>query len=130
MNQSGQAALTFPGTPAAAAQSREFVREMLAVWDADDLTNVAELLTTELVTNAIRHAMTDAHVQLTWSAPTLRIAVRDGAHAAPVIVETPDANGGFGLRLILELAHSFGVEQQPDGKVVWCQLTDGDGKNA
>jgi anti-sigma regulatory factor (Ser/Thr protein kinase) len=118
-----QAAATFPDTPAAVAQSRQFVRDMLVVWDADDLTDIAELLTSELVTNAIRHAMTNVDLHLAWSPPTLRIAVHDQAHAAPVMVETPDEHGGFGLHLITALAHTLGVEHQPDGKTVWCQIT-------
>jgi anti-sigma regulatory factor (Ser/Thr protein kinase) len=95
---------------------------MLALWDADDLTDVAELLTTELVTNAVLHAMTDAHLQLEWSPPRVHISVRDGTHDLPVIVDTPHESGGYGMRLIAALATAFGVEQQPDGKVVWCQL--------
>jgi anti-sigma regulatory factor (Ser/Thr protein kinase) len=117
----------FPSHPSAPARSRKFVREMLARWDADDVTGTAELVTTELVTNAICHAMTDAHVQLTWASPLLRIAVGDGSRVPPVMVERPDENGGHGLHLVSALAQSFGVEQHADGKVVWCEVVHRDG---
>lgn len=117
-----EAAATFPAEPGAVTQCRHFVRDMLAGWHAEDLSNDAELLTTELVANAVRHATSAARVQLTWSNPTLHIAVHDGTHAPPVLVEQPDEHGGYGLRLIASIAESFGVEQQDDGKVVWCDL--------
>ena len=116
-----EAAATFPAEPVAVTECRHFVRDMLAVWQAQDLSSDAELLTSELVANAVRHAMSDAHVQLTWSDPTLRIAVHDGTHAPPVLVEEPDEHG-YGLRLIASIAEAFGIEQQDDGKVVWCEL--------
>jgi anti-sigma regulatory factor (Ser/Thr protein kinase) len=106
----------------AVTESRHFVREILHSWNVRDLSADAELVTTELLANAIRHANSAAHVCLAWSPPTLCIRVRDQTHAPPVLIETPGEDGGYGLRLIGAIADSFGTDQQRDGKIVWCHL--------
>src|SRR2546421_9555497 len=91
-----QASQEFEPTASAARLSRVFVRELLAVWNADELTEVAELVTSELVTNVVRHASTVVAVDVSWDDPTLRVEVRDGSSILPVMRDVPGAHGGYG----------------------------------
>ena len=116
---------TFEPTLHAPAASRRFVREMLEVWDADDLAETAELLTTELVTNVVRHAVGGIGVELEWDEPTLRVEVRDGSSILPAVQELPGAHGGYGLHLVAGLVREWGVSATDDGKAVWFTLDRG-----
>jgi anti-sigma regulatory factor (Ser/Thr protein kinase) len=116
---------TFEPTLGAPALSRRFVREMLEVWHADDLLDTAELLTTELVTNVVRHAVGGIGIELVWEEPTLRIEVSDGSAILPAMREMPGADGGYGLRLVEALVREWGVDATADGKSVWFTLARG-----
>jgi len=95
---------------------------MLEVWHADELAETAELLTTELVTNVVRHAVGGVGVELEWHDPTLRVEVRDGSSILPAVQEFPGAHGGYGLRLVEALVRDWGVSATDDGKAVWFTL--------
>lgn len=83
---------------------------------------VAELLTSELVTNAVKHAATPLLVNLTFDTFTVRVEIIDTGNEMPALVEIPDT-GGYGLRIVDRLASRWGVEQVPDaGKNVWFEL--------
>ena len=116
---------TFEPTESAAGASRRFIREMLDLWDADDLVETAELLTTELVTNVVRHAVGGVGVELEWEDPTLRVEVRDGSSILPAMQDFPGAHGGYGLRLVEALVRDWGVTATGDGKAVWFTLERG-----
>jgi anti-sigma regulatory factor (Ser/Thr protein kinase) len=98
------------------------LREFLDACDADDLAPTAELLTTELVTNVVRHAVTPLTVDLAWNDPTLRVEVRDGSSIVPAVSELPAVNAGYGLHLVRNLARDWGVNTSDDGKAVWILL--------
>ncbi|WP_308296114.1 ATP-binding protein [Streptomyces sp. ISL-96] len=92
-------------------------------------TDVAELLTTELVTNALVHTEHDAEVTATVAASRLRVEVRDFV-ARPPQPRTPPADEGThgrGLLLVQALADAWGVRAQGVGKVVWFELDMGGG---
>jgi hypothetical protein len=92
---------------------------MLTLWNADDLTEVAELLTAELVTNVVCHAVTAFDVELSWDEPTLRVEVRDGSTVLPAIGDMPSGEGGRGLRIVSALARQWGARRVGEGKTVW-----------
>jgi anti-sigma regulatory factor (Ser/Thr protein kinase) len=107
---------------ASPAQARTLVRQMLQVWDADGECEVAELLTSELVTNAVRHAATEILLRVEVDDARVRIEVSDTSAEMPRIRAKPDV-GGYGLRIVDELATRWGVEAVPDnGKTVWFEL--------
>ena len=116
---------TFEPTTSAPALTRHFVREMLEVWQADDLADTAELLTTELVTNVVRHAVGGIGVELEWTESTLRVEVSDGSSILPAMREFPGADGGYGLRLVEALVSEWGVDATTEGKAVWFTLARG-----
>src|SRR2546423_15714986 len=66
------ASTSFEPTREAPRRSREFLRNMLHLWHADDLSEVAEIVTGELVANVVLHAVTAFVVDMTWDDPELR----------------------------------------------------------
>ena len=107
--------------PVSPAQARAIVRRTLGLWDGDGV-RVAELLTSELVTNAVRHAATKIVLRVALEANTVRVEVSDLDTAMPALREAPDI-GGYGLRIVDRLAARWGVVVIPDGgKTVWFEL--------
>ncbi|MGW0548803.1 ATP-binding protein [Streptomyces altiplanensis] len=94
-----------------------------------DCTDVAELLTTELVTNALVHTEHDAEVTATVAASRLRVEVRDLAARHPQlhVPIADDGTHGRGLFLVQALADAWGVRVHGVGKVVWFELDLGGG---
>jgi anti-sigma regulatory factor (Ser/Thr protein kinase) len=119
--------------PTAAAPGH--ARAALAAWLARErrgdasFAEVAVLLVSELVTNAIRHGTSagDGTVRLTAKAAPqgVRIAVQDGGTNGEVRRRTDrrdDDPGGFGLELVATLASDWGVERDDQGTTVWLEL--------
>ncbi len=96
--------------PAAAAQARRHVRAAITARHIPVDPDTAALLTSELVTNAIRHEPGPA-ITLAISCPPgqLRIDIHDTAPALPAPAGAPpDAEAGRGLMLVAALAVSWG----------------------
>ncbi|MFF0446721.1 ATP-binding protein [Streptomyces sp. NPDC004609] len=109
---------------------RHGLRELLDHWAGRDTADVAELLASELVTNALIHTDHGAVVTATVASTTLRVEVRDFMEGLPdrpaVTAEQPDTLDvhGRGLALVQSLADSWGVRTQSAGKVVWFELNN------
>jgi anti-sigma regulatory factor (Ser/Thr protein kinase) len=80
------------------------------------------LVTSELATNAVRHAATPFEVVLDFSGGHVRVEVRDGSPAVPGSGEPDHGATGRGLAVVDRLASSWGIEVTERGKVVWAQL--------
>jgi acetamidase/formamidase len=80
-----------------------------------ELTDAAQLVLTELVTNVYQHAPGPAEVTVCEGEDWLRIAVSDVCH-------TPPRGHRYGLGLVAALAHRWGVEVHDEGKTVWAEL--------
>ena len=115
-------------TPTAAAAARRLVRDTLWSWELGppdgELSEQAQLLADELVTNAVVHAQTDMQLRLELGGGLLHIAVRDLDRRLPrLLPDDPQAEGGRGLRLVKWVATAWGAQPDPDGgKLVWCTL--------
>lgn len=122
----GEARLPLRPIPASAATARQFVEETLGAWGCDDFLDAARLLVSELVTNAVLHARTDFELALRVLRTGVRVEVRDGSNAAPVVRRYEDeAMTGRGLSLVDELSARWGVEKLAGGgKVVWFELDE------
>ncbi|MFJ2111807.1 MULTISPECIES: ATP-binding protein [unclassified Streptomyces] len=112
---------------AAVPEVRHALREMLRHWEERDSAEVAELLMSELVTNALVHTETGAVVTATVADSHLRVEVRDFVAALPhrLLPDRPapdDATHGRGLALVRSLADDWGIRARPVGKVVWFEL--------
>jgi anti-sigma regulatory factor (Ser/Thr protein kinase) len=110
--------------PAAAAEARGQVRAAIFTWDLPVDPSVAMLLTSELVTNAIRHEAGEAvTLAISCSRGQLRVDVHDTSRSVPVLVDAPaDAETGRGLMLVATLSAEWGYDRTPMGKAVYFTL--------
>jgi len=110
--------------PAAAAEARRQVRAAICAWDLPVDPDVAVLLTSELVTNAIRHEVTGiVMLAITCSCGQLRVDVHDTSRSWPMLVDAPaDAEVGRGLMLVSTLSAEWGFYRTPAGKAVYFTL--------
>lgn len=119
-----------PPTLKAASTARAMVAEAVRGWRLDHLRQPAELVTTELVTNAIRHAQTTFDISLIRFEHSIRVAVRDESPEPPAPTAGPDhdedllASGGRGLRLVEAFATHWGYVTAPGEKVVWACIAE------
>ncbi|MGW2817464.1 ATP-binding protein [Streptomyces sp. NPDC001415] len=108
----------------AVREIRRALRELLGTSRHSGATDVAELLTSELVTNALVHTDHGAVVTATVGEAGLRVEVRDfvAALPTPCIPSADDGTHGRGLLLVQALADAWGVQEHGMGKVVWFEL--------
>jgi anti-sigma regulatory factor (Ser/Thr protein kinase) len=109
-----------PPHPASVGRARRFVAEQLATLGLDDPLGDAELVTSELVTNAVIHARTDITVAVLTDPEGARVTVADGSQVMPgPRLATAASRDGRGLTLVDHFAPAWGVERTATGKVVW-----------
>ena len=110
--------------PAAAAEARHQVRDAIASWQVPVDQDAALLLTSELVTNAVRHEAGQAVMLLiTCAGGQLRIDVHDTSRSLPAVADVPaDAETGRGLLLVETLSDEWGFYRTPAGKAVYFML--------
>ena len=110
--------------PAAAAEARGQVRAAIRAWDIPVDPDVAVLLASELVTNAIGHEPGDTvMLAISCSFGQLRVDVHDASRTLPVLVDAPvDAEAGRGLMLVATLSATWGMYRTPAGKAVYFTL--------
>jgi anti-sigma regulatory factor (Ser/Thr protein kinase) len=120
--------MTLHPEPSAPSQSRDFTTEVCAEWELGRVASLAELVASELVTNAVMHARTEIGMALRLSGDTLSVAVRD---FDPRPMSRPESNGfgaptdehGRGLLLLDAMADAWGSTPTADGKVVWANIS-------
>ncbi len=116
--------LELPGVPESARCARQLVTAALAAWSATELGDVAELLVSELVANAVRHTgCTRIAVSANRQTTSVWVGVRDSSGALPCrTVPACEAESGYGLGLVESLSSRWGVAWAPFGKWVWFEL--------
>jgi anti-sigma regulatory factor (Ser/Thr protein kinase) len=121
-----------PRHPKSARRARELLREFLGAADGAELIiPAAELVATELVSNAVKHAGEPRgrliQVRLEALETGLRIEVHDASREMPVLrPRAPgDSESGLGLHVVQSLATSWGFARREYGigKVVWALVT-------
>jgi anti-sigma regulatory factor (Ser/Thr protein kinase) len=127
-----ETSVTFPGLPAIVPSARRFVRGILAGSPrADDM----ELITAELVSNAIRHTPSGrdggeftltVHTEPGWA----RVEVSDagtsewtGPRDASDEEEEEEEEYGRGLAIVAALADKLGHDVRSSGQTVWAEVT-------
>jgi PAS domain S-box-containing protein len=107
--------------PAIVSDARRATTRQLNAWGLDELAFTTELVVSELVTNAIRHATGPIRLRLVL-ARTLICEVFDGGATAPHLrhPRTTD-EGGRGLFLIAQFTQRWGTRFLPEGKVIWAE---------
>lgn len=105
---------------------RHGLRELLRRCGSQSSADVAELLTSELVTNALIHTDRGAVVTAGVGPAGLRVEVRDFTDGQPEPYRaTDESTHGRGLALVQALADAWGVRTHEVGKSVWFELEGG-----
>lgn len=103
--------------------ARRFVRDVLREQPRETV-EAAELMTSELATNSMRHAHSDFELAIHCSQRDIRIEVSDSGQGQPTPRSpTPHERSGRGLRIVQELADTWGTVPSTNGKMVWFTLS-------
>lgn len=119
--------ILLPGERQSVAVGRHWVVRTAAARGAVGMTNqVLELLSSELLANAVLHGPNETGVglQLVVTDNVARVSVSDGAESSPVVMRTdPSALNGRGMAIVEAMSSRWGVELHEDGgKTVWFEL--------
>jgi anti-sigma regulatory factor (Ser/Thr protein kinase) len=114
-----------PATTASPGVARRFVAAALRRWNTDAPTvEAAQLLVSELVTNAIVHTTSDVRLAVSRRRGMLRVEVSDRDDGMPRMRTVgPETVGGRGLGIVDGLADTWGTETRREGKAVWFELS-------
>ena len=116
------ATLSLTGDHALVRHARRFTRRTLAGWGLDQLGDLTELLTSELITNALLHAGSPTQLRI-FRNRYLTVEVADlDTHAPRPRRALEGDEGGRGMHLVDELAHRWGSRSTETGKVVWFEV--------
>ena len=120
---------TLPREPRSVGRAREYARGQLLSWDLEPLVDTAELLVSELVTNALRYGEGEIRLRLLLDR-TLVCEVWDSGLVQPRRRRARDTDeGGRGLQLVGLLSAAWGSRRTHRGKTVWFELALPDGEN-
>ncbi|WP_374777493.1 PAS domain-containing SpoIIE family protein phosphatase/ATP-binding protein [Streptomyces sp. NBC_01310] len=107
--------------PAIVGDARHLALDQLTAWDLDELAFSTELIVSELVTNAIRHAGGPVRLRLI-RADTLTCEVSDSSNTQPRMRRARNSEeGGRGLYIVAQLSHRWGSRYTVAGKTVWSE---------
>ncbi|MFE7761405.1 SpoIIE family protein phosphatase [Streptomyces sp. NPDC057438] len=110
-----------PADPARVSEVRAAAQRQMADWGLGEAAFAAELMLSELVTNAIRHGTGPIRVRLLHDR-SLICEVSDTSSTAPHLRRAATTDeGGRGLFLVAQLSQSWGTRYTPEGKVIWAQ---------
>jgi len=110
-----------PAEPAVVADVRARTARQLAVWGLQEITFTTELIVSELLTNAIRHAQPPLQVRMILD-DALSCEVSDGSSTAPHLRRAGGYDeGGRGLLLVANLAERWGSRPTRTGKTIWAR---------
>jgi anti-sigma regulatory factor (Ser/Thr protein kinase) len=113
-----------PRSAVAAAEARGFLRAALQTASLDGWGEVTELLTTELVTNAVRHVGHPVRLRVATPGDRIRVEVDDDSSTEPRVVHVDEhETHGRGMLLVDHLSTRWGFEQRVRGKTVWFEIS-------
>ena len=105
-------------------RARQRLRGLLADWGLDGLRDEVELLTTELVNNAVVHAHSEVLLSVRWRDDALRVEVTDVGAGTPHRPEHDiTATHGRGLLLVDAVSAAWGTAVDGAAKTVWFELS-------
>ena len=125
---SGHFTQVFLPVPEAVAAVRHFVTGVLRLWHEHEHAMVAdaELVASELATNAVQHADSPFRVSVDRSTGVVCIAIQDAVEGhAEQQPPTRDEMTGRGMAIVDALSRRWGCDALPAGKVVWAELVAG-----
>jgi anti-sigma regulatory factor (Ser/Thr protein kinase) len=116
---------TYEASPDAPGRARILVGDALHRWAIvdDELRSTVVLLTSELVTNAIRHCQRRVEIHVHYEDAIFRVEVLDDSPLEPDLGATdPFAEKGRGLGIVSALASGWGALPDRKGKRVWFEV--------
>lgn len=118
-----EATTLLTGEPSSAREARSFVTDMLTRWKMGDGTDTVQLLTSEVVTNAVVHARSAVRLSVRLVADSVRVTVSDNSSRLPTrLAADPLAENGRGLLLVDALSTRWAVEPHDQGKRIWFEV--------
>ncbi|MET8111714.1 SpoIIE family protein phosphatase [Streptomyces prasinus] len=110
--------------PRAVGHARRFTRRTLRSWGVGEDLDVALLVVSELVTNALVHTEGQVRLDLALVGDRLRLAVADASPRSPARPNSigREATGGRGILLVEALSAAWGTLPVSGGKQVWAEL--------
>jgi anti-sigma regulatory factor (Ser/Thr protein kinase) len=121
------AELALGAEPDAVPRARHFASRLLIDHTPHRAAD-AELVVTELVTNAVLHGLPPVVLRIDQLANRIRVEVEDGGRTVPVQPrQSAEAMTGRGLALVGAVATAWGVDPAVNGvgKLVWAEIADG-----
>jgi anti-sigma regulatory factor (Ser/Thr protein kinase) len=110
----------------AVPEARQKILALVRNWDLplpDESLHKLELLSSEVITNALRYSEAACAVAVRWTGTRVRVEVTDASPVRPKPRHgSLDAEGGRGLLLVDALAADWGSTDDPAGKVVWFEV--------
>lgn len=107
---------------AAVSQARKHAWEKLTAWSLEDVAPATELIVSELVTNAIRHASPPIRLRLIRHEGALTCEVSDGSTTSPHLRRARNLDeSGRGLFIVAQLTRRWGTRHNSDGKTIWAE---------
>ncbi len=110
---------TLPRSPDSVGAARELMTAHTASLDAQQRED-AVLMVSELVTNALLHGIGTISMRVDLEPDGLRVEIADDGNVRLSPSPTPGAHGGWGLRIVGELADDWGVRE--GSTKVWFRL--------
>jgi len=111
--------------PEAVTAARLYVRDLLSGQPLE-VVQAAELLTSELAANSVRHACSEFEVAIDSRDP-IRIEVSDNCTGRPKVLNPPPRTPtGRGMQIVERIADKWGIRPRADGKTVWFTLAVAD----
>jgi anti-sigma regulatory factor (Ser/Thr protein kinase) len=123
--------LSIPAESEQAMIVRQFVRLACHRYGCDGVTDNILLVADELVANAVEHGSpepaSNIEIGIVPTQRGVRVEVHDHVHETPNLpavaaTSTSEETTGHGLQIVAELATAWGVDDEPDGKVVWAEV--------
>ena len=122
-------AFVLPGTPESVRTARFRVRAALSFHGLDDYAEDAVIITSELVTNAVKHVRCDGTETIgvtlarAWNPSTVTVVVSDSSLDGPWRCDPPtDGEQGRGPRIVEALSAHWGWHSQDGGKAIFAVL--------
>ncbi len=122
-------AFVLPSIPESARTARLRVRTALGFHGLDEYADYAEIITAELVANAVRHVCDNGTETIgvtlarAWSPAAVTVVVSDSSPQGPIRRETPaGSEQGRGLQIVEALSAHWGWHQQDGGKAIFAVL--------
>lgn len=115
---------TYLSEASSVSLTRRQVDKALQAWGHDELCDTAQMLISEMATNAVRHCTgATFSVNVSLAEDSLCLAVQDSSPRLPQVNHSDDdQENGRGMMIITMIADTWGVHEHASGKTVWAHL--------